>query len=268
MKSFEDLGFYCSDNLPPALAWDLVLLAERSGITRVALSLETRVGGPFGEAPASLADLEARGVAFEILYLDASDEALVRRYSETRRRHPHECSGRLPDSIALERRSLEPLRERATSVWDTSDLTLAALKARVVAEFGDATRATAFPVHVVAFGFKNGIPLDADLVFDVRFFPNPNYVVELKPLTGADGPVADFMVALPETAPFLGHLFGTIDFVLPLYIAEGKSRLTIAIGCTGGRHRSVYIADRLADHLATRAGVAVLLDRRELSTAS
>lgn len=264
MKSFEDLGFYCLDNLPPALVCELATLAERSDISRIALSLDTRVRGPFGDALTALAALEARGIACEVLYLDASDETVVRRYSETRRRHPHECPGSLRDSIALERGALLALRERATQIWDTSDFTLAALKARVSAVFGNDDPAALMPVRVVAFGFKFGIPLDADLVFDVRFFPNPNYVPELKALSGTDEPVAAFMEALPETAPFLSHLFGTIDFVLPRYVAEGKSRLTIAVGCTGGRHRSVYVAERLARHLSGRPGIAVSLDRREL----
>ena len=263
MKSLEDVGFYCLDNLPPALLLDFVALAERSHIERVALSLATQVHGPFGEATAALEALEARGVAAEILYLDANDEALVRRYSETRRRHPHERSGPLSEAIGDERRALAPLRERATLVWDTSAFTLAALKARVLAAFGSDAPAARVPVHVVAFGYKYGLPLDADLVFDVRFLPNPNYVPELQPLCGTDPPVAAFMESLPETEAFLEHLFGTIDFVLPLYLAEGKSRLTIAIGCTGGRHRSVYVAARLAEHLADRPGIAVTLDRRQ-----
>jgi UPF0042 nucleotide-binding protein len=264
LKSFEDLGFYCLDNLPPALVCELVTLAERSAITRIALSLDTRVRGPFGDALGALAALEERGIVCEVLYLDASDETVVRRYSETRRRHPQTCPGSLRDSIALERAALGAIRERATHVWDTSDFTLAALKSRIGAVFASDDRAWLMPVHVVAFGFKFGIPLDADLVFDVRFFPNPNYVPELKALSGTDEPVAAFMEALPETAPFLTHLFGTIDFVLPRYVAEGKSRLTIAIGCTGGRHRSVYVAQRLARHLAGRPAIAVSLDRREL----
>jgi UPF0042 nucleotide-binding protein len=264
MKCFEDAGFYCVDNLPPALARDLVVLAERASIERIAVSFETRVAGPFGETLGALAVLAERGIACEVLYLDAGDDTLVRRYSETRRRHPHECEGSLDDSIALERHDLEPIRDRATCVWDTSDFTLAALKAHVLAAFGGDPLATRFAVHVVAFGFKFGIPRDADLLFDVRFFPNPNYVPELKPQTGVDPGVVHFMEALPETAPFLRHLLGTLDFMLPLYVAEGKSRLTIAIGCTGGRHRSVYIADRIVRHLEGREGFAVSLDRREL----
>jgi UPF0042 nucleotide-binding protein len=266
MKSFEDLGFYCVDNLPPALAPDLVTLAERAGIARVALSLDVRIGGAFGDASAALRELAGRGVAFELLYLDADDATIVRRYSETRRRHPSDGCGSLADAIARERVELEPLRDRATRFWDTSQLTQSTLKARI-AETYDADRSEKLDVRIVAFGFKFGVPLVADLMFDVRFFRNPNYVPELKDLTGADAAVAAFMEELPETAPFLAHLFDTIDFLVPLYCGEGKSRLTIAIGCTGGRHRSVYVARRLAAHLAGNPAIAVSTDHRELERA-
>jgi len=263
MKSFEDLGFYCVDNLPPALAPELVTLAERAGIARVALSLDVRIGGAFGEARGALRELAGHGVPFELLYLDADDATIVRRYSETRRRHPSEGSGGLTEAIARERAELEPLRDRATCVLDTSHLTQSTLKARI-ADAYDAERSEKLDVRIVAFGFKFGVPLDADLMFDVRFFRNPNYEPELKDLTGADAPVAAFIEALPETAPFLAHLFDTIDFLVPLYCGEGKSRLTIAIGCTGGRHRSVYVARRLAAHLEGNPAIAVSTHVREL----
>jgi UPF0042 nucleotide-binding protein len=267
MKSFEDLGFYCLDHLPPALLPELVTLARRAGITRIALSLDTRVGGAFGQPLEALAQLEKLGVVFEVLYLEANDEALVRRYSETRRRHPLEGAGSLTDAIALERSELAPLRDRATLVLDTSTFTHGSLKARIVAAYANEPALQQLAVHVVAFGYKFGVPRDADLVFDVRFLPNPNYVPELKKLSGDDRPVAAFMEALPETEAFLGHLFGMIDFLVPLYIGEGKSRLTIAIGCTGGRHRSVYIANRLGTHLRAFPGVTVASERRELASA-
>jgi UPF0042 nucleotide-binding protein len=263
MKSFEDLGFYCADNLPPALVADLVTLVRGAGIERVALSLDVRVGGPFGDPLVALEHLRSRGIAFEVLFLEANDDVLVRRYSETRRRHPHECGASLGSAIEAERERLAPLRATATRVWDTSQLTQASLKARV-ATFASDARAHGLALNVVAFGFKFGLPLDADLVFDVRFFPNPNYVAELKPLTGNDPPVAAFMAALPEMEAFLERLYALVDFVLPLSAAEGKSRLTIGIGCTGGRHRSVYVASRLAEHLRTAGLVPVALENREL----
>jgi UPF0042 nucleotide-binding protein len=265
MKSFEDLGFHCLDNVPPALLDELVALAERAGIERVALSLDVRAAGAFGDPLAALDALAARGVAYELLFLDASDDAIVRRYSETRRRHPRTGTGLLADAIARERDELEPIRARATDVWDTTHLTQTTLKARVTATFGGGGEAERLAVHVVAFGFKFGVPLDADLVFDVRFFCNPNYVPELKARTGSDPQVAAFLAALPEMAPFLRHLEGLVDFLVPLYAGEGKSRLTIAIGCTGGRHRSVYVADRLAEHLRANDAVAVTRNDRDLA---
>ncbi len=267
MKSFEDLGYTCVDNLPPALASDLVSLAQEANLSRIALSLDVRVNGAFGDALGALAALETRGFAHDLLFLDASDDAIVRRYSETRRRHPHDGPGSLADAIARERIALAPLRARATRVWDTSHLTQATLKGRVRAAYANDRSEQRLAVHVVAFGFKYGVPLDADLVFDVRFFLNPNYVPDLKELCGSDRQVADFLEALPEMEPFLVHLFDMIDYLIPLYVGEGKSRLTIAIGCTGGRHRSVYVADRLAAHLDGHEAVVVERSNRELVVA-
>ncbi len=267
MKSFEDLGFYCLDNLPPALTQQLITLAEQAGIERIALSLDVRVHGAFGEASAALDALGDLGLAPEVLFLEASDGAIVRRYSETRRRHPREGGDRLTAAIARERAALEPLRKRATHVWDTSAFTHTLLKERIAATYGMEALSDRLAVRIVAFGYKFGLPLDADLVFDVRFFSNPNYVPELKALTGLDERVAAFMDALPDTAFFCAHLFGLVDFLIPRYRREGKTRLTIAIGCTGGRHRSVFIAQRLAAHLASADGIAVECDLRELVAA-
>jgi UPF0042 nucleotide-binding protein len=244
-----------------------VTLVERAGVARIALSIDLRVGGAFGDALLALDELVARGIASDVLFLDADDDTIVRRYSETRRRHPCEISTHagIHAAIASERRLVAALRARATHVWDTSGLTHAALKTKIARAFADDVAAAPLAVRVVAFGFKYGIPSDADLVFDVRFFANPNYVTELKPQTGADAGVIRFMDALPETEPFLGHLFGMLDYLIPLYVAEGKSRLGIAIGCTGGRHRSVYVADRLARHLARNDAIAVSTEYRELA---
>lgn len=263
MKSLEDAGFSCVDNLPPALGGELVSLAERQGVERLALSFDVRTGGAYGDARAALEEFEGRGLAVDLLFLDAADETIVRRYSETRRRHPTAGAESLADAIARERRALEPLRARATEVWDTTAFTLQNLKTRLLAAYGGASAATHLAVHVVAFGFKHGVPLDADLLFDVRFFPNPNYVPELKERTGLEREVIAYMDALPETEPFLARVTDLVDFLVPLYRQEGKSRLTIAIGCTGGRHRSVYIAERLAAHLAA-GGVTVVRELREL----
>lgn len=268
MKSFEDLGFTCLDGVPPALLSDVVALAERTSIERLALVLDGRTGGAFGDPAAALATLHDRGIVPDVLFLEATDETILRRYSETRRRHPFAGAGSLAGSVEQERAEVAPLRALATHVWDTSHLTQGALKARIAAVFGDRGPATeALAVRVVAFGFKYGVPLDADLVFDVRFLPNPNYVAELKALDGRDLPVARFLQQLPATNELLERVESLLDFLVPQYANEGKSRLTIAIGCTGGRHRSVYVAGRLAEHLRNRCDVRVDLDLRELAGA-
>jgi len=264
MKSFEDLGFHCVDNLPPTLVDELVALCADAGVERLALALDVRSGGLLGDALAALAQLDGRGLRYDLLFLDATEDTLVRRYSETRRRHPLEEQGALTGAIAAERRVVADLRERADRVWDTSDMTQSMLKARIAAAYADDLDIPMLDVKVVAFGFKFGVPLEADLVFDVRFLSNPNYVPALRDLTGADEPVRRYMEALDTTEPFLNRLFALIDFCVPLYVAEGKSRLTIAVGCTGGRHRSVYVADRLAAHLLATPGLAVSSERRDL----
>jgi UPF0042 nucleotide-binding protein len=264
MKSFEDLGFYCLDNLPPALAGAFVSVAESAQLERIALALDVRAHGDLGDPLAALDELVARGIGFELLYLDASDDAIVRRYSETRRRHPLEDGGDLAHAVARERAALAPVRERADRVWDTSQLTQTTLKGRVRGAYAVDEPLAKLAVHVVAFGYKHGLPPEADLAFDVRFLLNPNYVPALKERTGRDRPVADFLEALPETAPFLAHLFGMVDFLVPHYVAEGKARLTIAIGCTGGRHRSVYVAERLAEHLEGHESIVISRDFRDL----
>lgn len=263
MKSLEDAGYTCVDNLPPALADHLLSLAQQQGIARLALSLDVTTGGVYGDALAALAAFEQRGIGFDLLFLDAADEAIVRRYSETRRRHPAADGESLTTAVDRERRALAPLRDRATEVWDTTEYTPHALKRRLLATYGGPAAAAHLAVHVVAFGYKYGVPLEADMVFDVRFFPNPNYEPGLKELTGLDPEVIAYMDALSETQPFLARMTGLVDFLVPLFRREGKSRLTIAIGCTGGRHRSVYVAQRLADHLETH-GVTVVRQLREL----
>lgn len=264
MKSFEDLGFHCLDNLPPRMAVELVALCEEAGVARLALALDVRSHGPFGEAQDALAQLTARGIDYEVLFLDAGDATIVRRYSETRRRHPFETAGVLMNAIAAERAALADLRDRANRIWDTSGMTHAMLKARIAAAYADGPQVPRLITRIVAFGFKYGIPLDADLVFDVRFLPNPHYVAELHDLTGHDEPVARYMESIPATNAFLERLFALVDFLIPFYVDEGKARLTIAIGCTGGRHRSLYIADRLIAHLRGFAGLEVSVESRDV----
>jgi UPF0042 nucleotide-binding protein len=268
MKSFEDLGFHCLDNLPPRMTGSLVTLCEEAGVELLAVALDVRSHGPFGEALDALVQLDARGIDYELLFLDASDATIVRRYSETRRRHPFETAGVLMNAIAAERAALADLRERANRIWDTSGMTHATLKARIAAAYAEGLDVPRLATRVVAFGFKFGIPLDADLVFDVRFLPNPNYVPELRDLTGSDEAVVRYMDSVATMGPFLERLFALVDFLIPFYIDEGKARLTIAVGCTGGRHRSIYVADRLLTHLRGFAGLALSSERRDLMHAA
>lgn len=256
MKTFEDLGFVCLDNAPPVLVPAFVALAEGNGADAAAVAFDVRSGGAFGDANEIIDRLAADGRRPEVLYLDADDAALVRRYSETRRRHPlTNGRGTLVDAIDAERASLAPLRARADVVWNTSAFTLAALKEHVAERF-TASGAATTRLEILAFGYKHGVPLDADWVFDVRFLPNPHYVPELRPLDGTAPRVGAFLEAADELAPFLERLFALVDFVVPRARSEGKSRLTFAICCTGGRHRSIYVAHRLAQHLRN-AGEAV-----------
>ncbi|MBV8748200.1 MAG: RNase adapter RapZ [Candidatus Eremiobacteraeota bacterium] len=265
MKSLEDFGFACLDNAPPVLARSFVALAEEAGYANAAIALDVRTLGPFGDAVAALDELDAAGVRADLLFLDAEDETLIRRYSETRRRHPYGENGAgLAEAIAAERASLAALRDRANVVWDTTRMTLGQLKDRIGQSFAGAD-ARRLRVAIVAFGFKYGLPLDADLVFDVRFLPNPNYVEGLRELTGADAPVAAYLEALPDTEKFLARLFPLIDFLVPRYEQEGKSQVTVAIGCTGGRHRSVYLGRRLQRHLSETTGVLATFDARDVN---
>jgi UPF0042 nucleotide-binding protein len=263
MKSFEDFGFACLDNVPPVLASSYIDLAAGSGRDLVAIAFDVRTGGAFGAVPSTLDALEAAGHRPDLLFLDADDATLVRRYSETRRRHPlGDGVATVLEAITAERAALAPLRERADIVWDTTNDNLATLKERIAATFvPDGTTRTR--LSVIAFGYKFGVPLDADWVIDVRFLPNPHYVPELRPLTGNDAPVQAYLAAVDDLEPFLDRLFGLIDFVVPRAQLEGKSHLTIAIGCTGGRHRSVYIAHRLAAHLSTSAE-PIVVDERDI----
>jgi UPF0042 nucleotide-binding protein len=265
MKSMEDFGFACLDNAPPVLARSFVTLAKEAGYANAALALDVRTLGPFGDAVSALDELHGAGFRTDVLFLDAEDETLIRRYSETRRRHPYGQNGTgLAEAIAAERSSLAALRDRAGFVWDTTRLTLGQLKDRIGTTFAGAD-ARRLRVSVVAFGFKYGVPLDADLVFDVRFLPNPNYVEGLRELTGADAPVAAYLEAIPETEAFLARLFPLLDFLIPRYEQEGKSQVTIAIGCTGGRHRSVYLGRRLQQHLGETTAALATFEARDVN---
>ncbi len=247
VKVFEDLDYYTLDNLPPALMKTTLDVCRRGGHPRVAFVIDARSGALFAEASAALDALAADGDRPHILFFDASDDVLLQRYSETRHRHPLEGSGGVQPSIDEERRVLVALRARADKVIDTTHLTVKDLRDTLHSLYGGSV--TGMLVHVTSFGYKYGVPPAADLVFDVRFMENPFYIPALRPKTGRDAEVIDFVLGHPATAEFLTHLIPFLRFALPRYEDEKKARLGMAFGCTGGRHRSVVIADEVAKRL-------------------
>jgi len=274
LHALEDLGFFCVDNLPTALAPQAVALCERGGMTRLALGIDVRVRAFLGEAGGVLQLLEAGGQRdVQVLFLDASDERLLHRFSESRRPHPlsaesgHEGALAVLDGVRIERERLAPLRAAATRVIDTTNTSVHELRRTLVAHFGPASGgAPRMVTRFVSFGFKYGTPVDADLVLDVRFLDNPYFVPELKRLTGLDDAVAKFVLQAPETVEFLKRTRALLDYVMPRYEREGKSYLTIAVGCTGGRHRSVTIADELArGAAASRTSTTVAVVHRDVN---
>ncbi len=247
VKVFEDLGYYILDNLPPALMVSALDVCRRGGHEQVAFVIDARSGPLFAEASAALDALAARGDRPQLLFFDASDEVLLRRYSETRHRHPLEGSGGVQPSIDEERRLLVELRARADKVIDTTHLTVKDLRDTLHSVYGAGT--PGMLVHVVSFGYKFGLPPAADLVFDVRFMENPFYIPALRDKDGRDTAVREFVLGHAATTQFLEHLVPFLRFALPRYEEEKKARLAVALGCTGGRHRSVALADELARRL-------------------
>lgn len=246
LRVLEDAGFFCVDNLPPTLAPTLVeLLAAGGELRRVGLGIDVRTGAFLAGAGDLLDRLSASGHDVEVLFLDCADDILVRRYSESRRPHPLAQGGDVVEAIARERERLASLRVRARRVIDTSRLSVHDLRRALVHAIGRTGERPTMQVRIVSFGFKYGLPVDADLVFDLRFLPNPHFVPELKPLTGRDPPVAEYVLRAPETQATLDDLRRVLAGWVPRYEAEGKAYLTIAVGCTGGRHRSVAIAEEL-----------------------
>ena len=248
----EDLGWFVIDNLPPELVPKVVELAQTPGslVQRVALVVGT--GHYKDEIMPTLEWLRSTGARVRVVYLDASTDTLVRRYESSRRRHPISGSAgteRLAPAIEQERRLLEPVRDAADVVIDTSDLNVHELRRRMRTLFGDDTGELSMQTTLLSFGYKNGLPLDADLVLDCRFLPNPYWVDELRPLTGLDAPVREFVLGQEAADGFLANLLPLLEQLLPAYVAEGKAYLTIALGCTGGRHRSVAIAEEVATRL-------------------
>ncbi len=249
LKSFEDLGFYCIDNLPITLLPQFAgLIGDRRYLKNVALGIDIREGRFFKDFIRTLDNLGKLGLDYKIIFLDASDAVLMQRFSETRHRHP--LGKNIAAAVKEERRLLTDLKARANKVIDTTKLTLGELK-EILSGTLELKRTAEMKLSVISFGYKYGLPLDADIVMDVRFLPNPYYVPALKAKTGLDAPVGRYLSDKPGFKDFLGGYTEQIKKLLPLYIKEGKSYLTIAIGCTGGRHRSVYIAGEMAKKLAS-----------------
>ncbi|OGS08800.1 MAG: RNase adaptor protein RapZ [Elusimicrobia bacterium RIFOXYA12_FULL_51_18] len=261
LKCFEDLGFYCIDNLPVALipAFSELVKTNRH-FKNVALGIDIREGRFFKGFVKSLDTLGRLGLDYKVIFMDASDPAILQRFSETRHRHP--LGKNISQAVREERKILFELKERANKVIDTSNLTLGELK-EILAGALELKRSTEMKLTVISFGYKYGIPLDADLVMDVRFLPNPNYIPRLKHRTGLDKPVGFYISSRPGFKRFIADYTGQIKHLLPLYIKEGKSYLTIAIGCTGGKHRSVFIASQLAQNLS-RFGFSVSEYHRDI----
>ncbi|WP_338021108.1 RNase adapter RapZ [Bacillus piscicola] len=252
VQSFEDLGYYCVDNLPPALIPTFIELVENSGgkMNKVALVIDLRGREFFDQLFEGVDYLRMKpNLRSYILFLDARNNVLVQRYKETRRSHPL-ANGEAPlEGIRQEREMLEDLKGRARQIIDTSELKPKQLRERIM-EYFCGTKQDVFTVHVMSFGFKYGLPIDADLVFDVRFLPNPHYISNLQPKTGLEQEVSSYVLKWVETKEFLGKLLDLLTFMLPQYKREGKSQLIIAIGCTGGKHRSVSLAEYIADHFS------------------
>lgn len=265
VRAMEDMGYFCVDNLPPALIPKFAELCAQSAgrVSKIALVVDIRGGAFFDTLVQVLEDMEKQGIFYEVLFLEASDETLIRRYKETRRRHPLAPQGRISEGISRERDRLEHIRGRATHIIDTSDLTTAQLKEKIAALFAGEGEQERMSINVVSFGFKHGIPLDADMVFDVRFLPNPFYVESLRKKSGETTDVGEYIWKWPITQQFMERLSGLVDFLVPNYVQEGKSQLVIAIGCTGGMHRSVFVAGKISEGLRNK-GYRVNLEHRDI----
>ncbi len=267
VKYLEDFGYFCVDNLPPALIPKFVELCHQTKgkIEKIALVIDIRGGLFFDDLFASLQELEESLFDYEILFLDAGEKVLVKRYKETRRIHPLSGNGSISEGILKEREKLQYLKKKATNIIDTTNLIPSQLKEELRNIYLEGNETNNLIINIVSFGFKRGIPLDADLVFDVRFLPNPFYVEDLKELTGQEENVREYVMDSPISVAFLEKLYDLIDFLIPCYIKEGKNQLVIAIGCTGGKHRSVTIAHALF-HRLKESGERVIVNHRDCNS--
>lgn len=265
LKMLEDAGFYCVDNLPVLLIDKFMELVAtpNSEINKVALGLDVRADQAFSQVEDILDRMRANGYKFEILFMDSTEEVLIKRYKESRRAHPLSPDGRVEDGVRKERQILHGIRKKADYVFDTSNLLTRELKEELERIFVRNEEYNSLMITILSFGFKNGIPTDADLVFDVRFLPNPYYIEELKHKTGNDKEVSDYVMGFPEAGKFLEKLHDMMVFLIPGYIKEGKNQLVIAIGCTGGKHRSVTLANELYKKLKDKGNYGLRLSHRD-----
>jgi len=270
MHVFEDLGYYCVDNLPPKLITQLVELEDFPNVhgkRRIAIVCDARSRGFFTYLNNALEELKGKGCTYSIVFLDAEDEKLIARYKSSRRRHPLCADGAtISHGIERERGMLQEVRDHADYVIDTTNMLPAELRTKLVALYSDGTKQAGLSVSVYSFGFKHGNPIDADLVIDVRFLPNPYYDARMRTMTGLDKPVHDYVLYNADTETFLKRWYGLLDCVMPGYVAEGKQQLAIAVGCTGGQHRSVVLAEETGDYLRS-AGYRVSVAHRDLALA-
>ena len=266
LRMLEDVGFYCVDNLPVPLIEKFVELIAmpNSEVGKVALGLDVRADQPFEDAQKVLEKLKENGYSFEILFMEASDQVLLKRYKETRRMHPLSPDGRVEDGILKERKILQDIRSKADYVIDTSKLLTSELKEEIYRIFVKNEEYNSLMITILSFGFKHGIPADADLVFDVRFLPNPFYIDELKYKTGNDKEVQDYVMSFPEAETFIDKLCDMLSFLIPNYVKEGKYQLVIGIGCTGGKHRSVTLANRLYSRLKNKGNYGLKIAHRDV----
>lgn len=266
MKMLEDAGFYCADNMPVALVEKFVelLTVPNCEIEKVALGLDVRADQSFGDVNQLIAKMRESKYPFEVLFLEASDQVLLKRYKETRRLHPLSSEGDIMHGIEKEREVLKVVRENADYVIDTTNLLTRELKEELDRIFVKNEGYNSLMVNIVSFGFKHGIPQDADLVFDVRFLPNPFYIDELKTKTGLDKEVQDYVMAYPEANEFLDKLSDMISFLIPNYVKEGKYQLVVGIGCTGGQHRSVTLAGELFNRFRNQGDYGLTLRHRDI----
>jgi UPF0042 nucleotide-binding protein len=264
VRCLEDLGYFCVDNLPPTLIPKFAeLTSQTQGLDQVALVLDIRGGQFFDSLFEALTYLDNQGFKYEILFLEASNETLVRRFKETRRRHPLSPQGLILAGVTAERERMQELRGRASKIIDTSELSPQKLKEQVTELFADVEHSK-LVITVMSFGFKYGIPLDADLVMDVRFLPNPFYLENLRPFTGHDPQVRDFVMDSPVTRGFIDKFTNMLSYVLPYYVKEGKTLLVVAIGCTGGQHRSVTLANKIGEILKEFPEYRVMVTHRDI----